>query len=308
MEIELARRWLPMRERRDRRCVVPASLSGLCIVAINLVDARRSASIQDFNALESTNLVCGMTDFRRIDQQHDSHRPSTRMRSTSPPKSAWPGVSTMLIRVSPAVPFDRHAGRLRQNGDAALALLIVGVHCAFYVRLVGSEDARLREHLVDKGRFAVVDVGDDGDIAQGHGYGFAEGSAPVRRVWVTNAIPRGIRVPWRAPTRSAARALHNTRAPRLRRMQSSLQSGREYVYADRLTKTACVMVHCNLNKIHDASLTYLPFLGVSSLMNLAAPPPGRAAFFLDAGPIRAGERGEKTIQVLAQTGISSARR
>ena len=30
-----------------------------------------------------------------------------RIRSTSPPKSAWPGVSMMLIRVSPAAPFHR---------------------------------------------------------------------------------------------------------------------------------------------------------------------------------------------------------
>ena len=47
------------------------------------------------------------------------------VRSTSPPKSAWPGVSTTLIfdRPSPA-----DARVLREDGDAALALEIVRVH------------------------------------------------------------------------------------------------------------------------------------------------------------------------------------
>src|ERR1700679_2511439 len=51
-----------------------------------------------FSALESTNLVCGMTDSAA---STSNTTPSTidRMRSTSPPKSAWPGVSTMLMRM-----------------------------------------------------------------------------------------------------------------------------------------------------------------------------------------------------------------
>ena len=51
-----------------------------------------------FSALDRTNLVCGMTDSAA---STSSTTPSTidRMRSTSPPKSAWPGVSTILICV-----------------------------------------------------------------------------------------------------------------------------------------------------------------------------------------------------------------
>ena len=37
--------------------------------------------------------------FGGVDQQRARRRPCDRMRSTSPPKSAWPGVSTMLMRV-----------------------------------------------------------------------------------------------------------------------------------------------------------------------------------------------------------------
>ena len=52
-----------------------------------------------FSAFCSTNFVCGMGPSAA---STSSTQPSTmlRMRSTSPPKSAWPGVSTMLMRVS----------------------------------------------------------------------------------------------------------------------------------------------------------------------------------------------------------------
>ena len=52
-----------------------------------------------FSALETTNLVCGIGPSAA---STSTQAPSTmlRMRSTSPPKSAWPGVSTMLMRVS----------------------------------------------------------------------------------------------------------------------------------------------------------------------------------------------------------------
>ncbi len=51
------------------------------------------------SALPTTNLVWGSTPSAA---STSTMAPSTmdRMRSTSPPKSAWPGVSTMLMRVS----------------------------------------------------------------------------------------------------------------------------------------------------------------------------------------------------------------
>src|SRR5206468_11724024 len=51
------------------------------------------------NALPTTNLVCGIGPSAA---STSTRTPSTmlRMRSTSPPKSAWPGVSTMLILIS----------------------------------------------------------------------------------------------------------------------------------------------------------------------------------------------------------------
>ena len=53
---------------------------------------------------------------------------------------------------------------LRQDGDAALALLVVGVEHALLDLLVLAEGVGGLEHLVDERSLAVVDVGDDGDV------------------------------------------------------------------------------------------------------------------------------------------------
>jgi hypothetical protein len=65
-----------------------------------------------------------------------------------------------------AVPED--AGALGEDGDPAFALLVVRVHGALYRRLIGSENARLGEQLIHERSLAVVDVGDDGDVAERH--------------------------------------------------------------------------------------------------------------------------------------------
>ena len=63
-----------------------------------------------------------------------------------------------------AVPVDR--GVLREDGDAALTLLIVGVHDALLARVSAGESSALLEEPVDQRGLAVVDVGDNGDVAQ----------------------------------------------------------------------------------------------------------------------------------------------
>ena len=57
------------------------------------------------------------------------------------------------------------AGGLGENGDAALALQIVRVHHALGDCFVVAENAALPEHGVDQRGLAVIDVRDDGDIA-----------------------------------------------------------------------------------------------------------------------------------------------
>ena len=57
-------------------------------------------------------------------------------------------------------------GVLRQDGDPALPFQIVGVHHPLVNRLVVAEGAGLFEELVDQRGFAMVDVRDDGDVAE----------------------------------------------------------------------------------------------------------------------------------------------
>ena len=82
-------------------------------------------------------------------------------RSTSPPKSAWPGVSMTLIFTSLIGDGDV----LGKDGDAALALLVVGVEHALFHLLVLAEHAGRVQQAVDQRGLAVVDVRDDGDVA-----------------------------------------------------------------------------------------------------------------------------------------------
>ena len=82
-------------------------------------------------------------------------------RSTSPPKSACPGVSTMFIFTPPkrtevffariVMPFSRSRSPESRTRS---------VSC-----LVRPEGTRLTEHGVDESRLAVVDMGNDRHIA-----------------------------------------------------------------------------------------------------------------------------------------------
>ena len=55
---------------------------------------------------------------------------------------------------------------LREDGDAALALEVVRVHDALFHKLVRADRAGLLEQGIDERGLAVVDVRNDGDVAQ----------------------------------------------------------------------------------------------------------------------------------------------
>jgi hypothetical protein len=61
------------------------------------------------------------------------------------------------------VPTDR--GIFGFDGNSAFAFLIHGIHGAFADRLVFPEGASLTQQLIDEGGFAMIDVGDDSNIA-----------------------------------------------------------------------------------------------------------------------------------------------
>ena len=61
-----------------------------------------------------------------------------------------------------------HRGAFRQDRDAALAFELVRIERPFGYLLIGAKRARLAQHRVDQGGLAVVDMGDDRDIADIH--------------------------------------------------------------------------------------------------------------------------------------------
>ena len=102
-----------------------------------------------------------------------------KTRSTSPPKSEWPGVSMMLI-------VGRASNRrlFGEDRNPALALEVVRIERALWNSLIGSEGARLAKHRIDQRGLAVVDVRDDRDIAQLSGFACHASGHPPRRAQV----------------------------------------------------------------------------------------------------------------------------
>jgi hypothetical protein len=64
--------------------------------------------------------------------------------------------------------FPFNAGGFREDGDTTFTFQVVAVHGTFGHSLVFTEGARLLQQLIHEGGFAVVNVGDDGDVAQIH--------------------------------------------------------------------------------------------------------------------------------------------
>ena len=98
--------------------------------------------------------------FARIDQHHYAVDHAQRALHFAAEVAVTRRVDDVDLRV-----VEEQRGVLGENGDAALALQIVGVHYALDEFLVGAEDSALAQHGVDQRGLAVVDVRDDGDVA-----------------------------------------------------------------------------------------------------------------------------------------------
>src|SRR4029077_16892314 len=79
---------------------------------------------------------------------------------------------------------------LGEDGDAALALDVVGIHDALAEPLVGGKGPRLLQQAVDQRGLAVVYVRDDGDVADRAIHG-----GWLRSAWRRQARPAGERCP-----------------------------------------------------------------------------------------------------------------
>jgi hypothetical protein len=96
-----------------------------------------------------------------------SSTPSTIVRPARPRRRSRRGRGVDDVDLDVAVgPGESDRGVLGQDRDALLALEVHRVHDPLGDVLVGAERAGLPEHLVDERGLAVVDVGDDRDVAQ----------------------------------------------------------------------------------------------------------------------------------------------
>src|SRR5699024_5335828 len=123
----------------------------------------------------------------RVDQQHHTVDHRQRTLDLTAEVGVAGGVDDVdhrdrTVRVVPV-----HRGVLGQDGDALLPLQVAGVHHPVYRLGTFGEGAGLPEHRVDQGGLAVVDVGDDGDVAKigarrahERGYSSSVGSADGR--------------------------------------------------------------------------------------------------------------------------------
>src|SRR5437016_1428548 len=74
-------------------------------------------------------------------------------------------------------------GDLGEDGDAALSFEVVRIHRPFGDFLVVAEGAGLGQEPVDHGCLAVIDMGNDGDVAQFHGF-LEKGLSRPCRPWL----------------------------------------------------------------------------------------------------------------------------
>ena len=122
----------------------------------------------------------------RVDK--DQHRVDHRQHALD--FTAEIGVSGRVDDVDAvALPVD--GGVLGQDRDATFLFLVVAVHHPLGGDHPFVEGARLLEQAVDQGGLAMVDVGDDGDVAEAfdrRGCGHAEGAPKRREGWLGSRV------------------------------------------------------------------------------------------------------------------------
>ena len=141
---------------------------GIGSIAVDLVDQHDRAQAKRQRLLGNETGLRHRA-FGSIDQQHHAIDHAEHALDLAAEIGVARGVDNVDMH---AFVFDR--GVLGKNRDAAFLFQVVGVHDALDQLLVCGEGAGLAEKLVDQGGFTVVNVSDDGDVANrtsGHGEG-----------------------------------------------------------------------------------------------------------------------------------------
>ncbi len=129
------------------------------ILSVDLIDDHDGSQVE-FEGLAQHEACLRHHAFGRIDQQqHALHHLQHALYL-----AAEIGVARRVHDVEFGFAV-AHGGVFGQNGNAALAFERVGVHDARLDLLAFAEDTALFEHGVNERGLAVVDVGDDGNVA-----------------------------------------------------------------------------------------------------------------------------------------------
>ena len=137
---------------------VVEGLLGVCAATVDLVDADHDGE-PGCDGVAQHEAGLGHGALGRIDEQDGS----VGHLEDALDLAAKVGVAGRVDDVDlDAVVLDGYV--LGEDGDAALALLVIGVEHALLDLLVVTEGVGRLQHLVDEGRLAVVDVGDDCDV------------------------------------------------------------------------------------------------------------------------------------------------
>src|SRR5699024_2378265 len=138
-----------------------------CIGAVGLVNRDDHGKL-GFQCLGQHEAGLRKGAFRGIDKQHDAIKHGQAALDLAAEVGAARGVNNIDDQIGAIFTLALAVNRsvFGQNGNAALALLVIGVHDAVRVVAVFTECAGLLQHAVDEGGFAVVNVGDDGYITE----------------------------------------------------------------------------------------------------------------------------------------------
>ena len=166
---------------------------GARIVAVNLVDSDNRLET-NLEGLADHKLCLWHRAFGGINQKHcaiDHGKDTFHF-------AAEIGVAGRVNDIDTST-FPLNGGCLGEDRDTTLFFQIVGIHHAFFGALIVTEGGRLFQQFVNEGGLAMVNMGNDRNIAQGHCFGLVreEGAFGLFR-----PAPQNLAVPYRVFVKS----------------------------------------------------------------------------------------------------------